>query len=147
MSSEDPQARAELARCPGLPNRPSLTVFYDGACPLCRREIGVYRNLQPLQGDASIGYADVSDTTLPLPVGTSQTQLLSRFHVQHDNGELISGAKAFIALWSALPGWRWLGLLGRLTGAALLMEGFYRFFLRARPMLQRLASRLERRNG
>jgi predicted DCC family thiol-disulfide oxidoreductase YuxK len=26
---------------------PALTVLYDGACPLCRREIGVYRDLQP----------------------------------------------------------------------------------------------------
>ena len=26
---------------------PSLTVLYDGACPLCRREIGVCRGLRP----------------------------------------------------------------------------------------------------
>ncbi|MDZ7589295.1 MAG: hypothetical protein U5L05_01105 [Rubrivivax sp.] len=31
-----------------------LTVLYDGACPLCRREIGVYRGLQPLQPEAPV---------------------------------------------------------------------------------------------
>jgi hypothetical protein len=26
---------------------PPLTVLYDGACPLCRRKISVYRGLRP----------------------------------------------------------------------------------------------------
>ena len=33
---------------------PPLTVLYDGACPLCRREIGVYRGLQPLRPDSPV---------------------------------------------------------------------------------------------
>ncbi len=127
------------------PNKtiPALTVLYDGACPLCRREIGVYQGLQPLQADAPICYADVSNTELPLPTGTTQAQLMARFHVQRPDGELLSGAQAFLALWAALPGWRWLALAGRLPGAAWLMERTYQLFLRWRPMLQRWAARLD----
>ncbi len=122
---------------------PALTVLYDGACPLCRREIGVYRGLQPLRS-APVCFADVSDAAVPLPPGTTREQLLARFHVQRQDGQLLSGARAFLALWSALPGWRWLALAGRLPGAAWLMERSYLFFLRFRPTLQRWASRLDR---
>ncbi len=120
-----------------------LTVLYDGACPLCRREIGVYRGLQPLQPDAPVCFADVSDTSLPLPPGTTREQLLARFHVRGRDGQLLSGAQAFLALWAALPGWRWLALAGRLPGAAWVMERGYRLFLRWRPMLQRWAFRFD----
>jgi len=120
---------------------PSLTVLYDGACPLCRREIGVYRGLQP---NAPLCFADVSDPAMPLPAGTTRAQLLARFHVQGSDGCLISGAPAFLALWATLPGWRWLARLGRLPGVPWAMERLYRLFLRGRPALQRWAARLDR---
>jgi predicted DCC family thiol-disulfide oxidoreductase YuxK len=119
---------------------PPLTVLYDGACPLCRREIGIYRGLRP---NKPVCFADVSDAALPLPPGTTREQLLARFHVRGRDGRLLSGAQAFLALWAALPGWRWLALAGRLPGAAWVMERLYRFFLRWRPTLQRWASRLD----
>ena len=130
------------------PEPPQLTVLYDGACPLCRREIGVYRGLRPLNSDSPVCFADVNDTALSLPFslppGTTREQLLARFHVRGRDGVLLSGAQAFLALWAVLPGWRWLALAGRLPGAAWVLERGYRLFLRWRPMLQRLAFRLER---
>ncbi len=120
---------------------PPLTVLYDGACPLCRREIGVYRGLQ---ARTPVCFADVNDTALPLPMGTTRAQLLARFHVRHPDGRLLSGAQAFLALWAVLPGWRWLALCGRLPGAPWAMEHAYRLFLHWRPGLQRWASRLDR---
>lgn len=129
---------AAPAQSPAQP--PGLTVLYDGACPLCRREIAVYRGLQPLRPESSVCFADVSDTQVPLPAGTTREQLLARFHVQGPGGELLSGAQAFLALWSALPGWRWLALIGRVPGATASMERAYRLFLRFRPTLQRWAA-------
>jgi hypothetical protein len=46
---------------------PPLTVLYDGACPLCRREIGICRGLQPLRSDSTVCFADISDDAFPLP--------------------------------------------------------------------------------
>jgi predicted DCC family thiol-disulfide oxidoreductase YuxK len=129
-----PSPRAETKQPP-----PALTVLYDGACPLCRREIGLYRRLQ---SDAPVCFADVSDAAVSLPARATRQQLLARFHVQRHDGELLSGAQAFLALWAVLPGWRWLALAGRLPGAVWLMERAYRLFLLGRPALQRWASRL-----
>ncbi len=128
--------KAETIQCAA-----ALTVLYDGACPLCRREIAVYRDLQPLQANSPVRFTDVSNAAVPLPAGTTREQLLARFHVQGRDGQLLSGAQAFLALWAALPGWRWLAMAGRLLGAGWLMERMYRLFLRWRPMLQRWAAR------
>ncbi|MCU0963962.1 MAG: DUF393 domain-containing protein [Burkholderiaceae bacterium] len=119
---------------------PALTVLYDGACPLCRREIGLYRGLP---SSTPVCFADVSDAAQPLPSGTTREQLLARFHVRAADGRLLSGAQAFLALWDTLPGWRWLARIGRLPGVAWLMERVYRLFLRLRPALQQWASRCE----
>lgn len=62
---------------------PPLTVLYDGSCPLCRREIGVYRGLKPTP---PVCFADVSDPASPLPGGATRAQLLARFHVRGSDG-------------------------------------------------------------
>lgn len=118
-----------------------LTVLYDGSCPLCRREIGVYRGLK---ANSPVCFADVSDAAQPLPIGTTREQLMARFHVRGADGRLLSGAKAFLALWATLPGWRWLALVGRVPGVAWAMERAYLLFLRVRPLLQRVVACLDR---
>jgi predicted DCC family thiol-disulfide oxidoreductase YuxK len=120
---------------------PPLTVLYDGACPLCRREIALYRGLQ---SSTPLCFADVSSPASPLPGGTTREQLMARFHVRTSDGRLLSGAAAFLALWATLPGWRWLAVAGRVPGVAWAMERVYRLFLHVRPLLQRWASRLDR---
>ena len=120
---------------------PPLTVLYDAACPLCRREIAVYRSLR---SDTPLCFADVSADDAALPPGTTRAQLLARFHVLTPDSQLLSGAAAFLALWAELPGWRWLARGGRLPGATWVMERIYRLFLRLRPLLQRWAVRWDR---
>jgi predicted DCC family thiol-disulfide oxidoreductase YuxK len=103
---------------------------------------GVYQGLEPTQ---PLEFRDISDPAAPLPAdlpaGLTRSGLLARFHVQHGDGRIESGAHAFIALWERLPYWRWLARLGRLPGVASLMELAYRGFLRVRPTLQRWAVR------
>ena len=113
----------------------ALTVMFDGACPLCRREIALYQSLAPLQ---TVSWLDVSKDTTGLSQ-TDRARYMARFHVQLQDGRIVSGAAAFVALWLVMPGWRWLGRVGRLPGVTLVLELAYRGFLHLRPYLQRWA--------
>lgn len=113
------------------------TVFFDGSCPLCRREIAIYRRLEPLGG---LRWEDVSRPDARLAPGLDARAAMARFHVALPGGEVRSGARAFVALWRQLPGWRWLARLASVPGVTPLLEVAYRAFLRIRPGLQRLVS-------
>ena len=108
-----------------------LTVWYDGGCPLCVREIALMRRLD--RGHA-IEWVDVADGASACPI--DRADLLARFHARED-GAMLSGAAAFAAMWRAIPALRPLGLLARLPSVLRVLEGAYLRFLRIRPRLQR----------
>lgn len=120
----------------------ALTVLYDGACPLCRREIEHVQGLAAQRPDSALCFVDVSAAHSPVPP-QERARLLARFHVQRADGSRLDGAAAFVAMWARLPGWRWLARVARLPGALPVLELAYRGFLRVRPRLQALARRAE----
>ena len=121
----------------------TLTVLYDGACPLCRREIAVYQGLQPVDTTQAVKFSDVSRADCVLPSGGLRSDYLARFHVQRADGQVLSGAAAFVALWATLPGWRYLAMAARVPGATPALELVYRAFLRVRPQMQGIAKAFE----
>jgi predicted DCC family thiol-disulfide oxidoreductase YuxK len=118
-------------------------VFYDGACPLCRREVAMY---QGKDNAGTFDWVDVSacEAAVVSP-GLTADDAKRRFHVRRADGELLSGAAAFAHLWSSTPGWRWLGRFARLPGMLWILERSYRGFLTVRPQMQRFARSLEKR--
>ena len=114
----------------------SVEVFYDGGCPMCRAEMGYYRNR-----GANALFTDLTQGQ-GAPEGVSCDAALKRFHVRDQDGRLRSGAAAFAALWRVTPGWRWLGLIGGTPPFVWIGEGLYRLFLPIRPHLQALVRRL-----
>lgn len=76
------------------PKRASA-VYFDGGCPVCSREIAFYRTRMK---DAGIDWRDVSsDDTLEADL--NREDAMARFHIRQADGSLISGARAFLALW------------------------------------------------
>jgi predicted DCC family thiol-disulfide oxidoreductase YuxK len=112
-----------------------LTVFFDGACPLCANEIAFYRRSR---GGEDIRWVDASrSTNAEIAPGLRREDALRRFHVLHADGKIASGGRAFADLWAALPGIAWIGRQFQRWPLAVLLEGAYRLFLPIRPWLQR----------
>jgi predicted DCC family thiol-disulfide oxidoreductase YuxK len=107
-------------------------VFFDGACPVCRAEIAVYR---AMPGADAIAWRDASAGQAPPEIDPAAA--LARFHVRRADGALVSGFRAFLAVWRANP---------RLSPVARVLdrppftwagEGAYRLFLALRPLWRR----------
>lgn len=136
MSRED---RALPGQC-----TQKTTVFFDGACPLCRAEIEVYRAHDT---DGALALVDVSAADAALPVDLDRGAAMARFHVRSAEGKTLSGAAAFAEVWKQLPDWRWAGRLASLPPFVTLMELFYRLFLIFRPRLVRRFVRYQKDNA
>lgn len=110
-----------------------VKVWYDGACPLCLREIALMRRLDRRGAITFVDVAAGADPSCPV----DRAQLLARFHAEED-GVIHDGAAAFAAMWRAIPLLRPLGLAARSPAVLRLLEVAYIRFLRLRPRLQRL---------
>lgn len=124
------------------------TLYFDGACPVCAREVAMYRSQAGADGLHWVDVARCEATDLG--PGLTREAALARLHLRRPDGSLVSGAAAFTGLWRALPRWSWLGrLLGSRPGLWLLEAG-YRAFLTVRPLWRRtpgLAGRGSRSNA
>lgn len=112
--------------------QPPATVYFDGACPVCSREIAQYRKAA---GAERLAFIDVSACS-PDALGPDLTRdaALARMHVRRADGTLASGAAAFAEIWRQLPRFAW---AGRIASSALMLpvlEFGYRVFLRVRRL-------------
>jgi uncharacterized protein (TIGR01777 family) len=88
-------------------NGGEVCVYMNDACPVCEAEMAHYEG-QAVREDLPITFERVGCAKEGLPeFGLSAADLRRRLYVMNSAGELRSGIDAFIALWSALPRYRW----------------------------------------
>lgn len=109
-----------------------VIVWYDGACPLCIREIAFMRRLDWRR---AIDFLDIAPADAICPL--DRHLMLARFHASED-GSILSGAAAFAAMWRAIPLLKPLGFLARNAVILDILERLYLRFLKVRPRLQKL---------
>jgi predicted DCC family thiol-disulfide oxidoreductase YuxK len=108
-----------------------LTVYYDGKCGLCRREIEYYKRVAP--ADRFVWLDIANDPAGLADLDISQADALRRLHARDASGTIYVGVAAFVAIWQGLDYWRYLALIMKLPFlqplAALAYDRFadYRF--------------------
>ncbi len=114
-----------------------LTVYFDGACPVCSKEIAYYRDQAGAQSCEWIDASSCDESTLG--PGLTRQAALARFHVRRPDGSLTSGMAGFAALWQVLPKTAGLGRVAAIPPMPFLLDQAYRIFLLVRPLWRRKA--------
>lgn len=106
-----------------------IEVFFDGDCPLCRREIAM---LQRWDRQHRIRFTDISAEDFDAAdYGISHDELMSEIHARTSDGQWITGVEVFRRLYGAV-GFRWLIPFTRLPGISCGLEVGYRVFAKNR---------------
>ena len=113
----------------------SLTLYFDGGCPVCTREIGFYQRRRGADCIRWVNLAQCEDSELG--VDLKREAAYARLHARWPSGQLVSGAAAFAALWQALPAFRLAGRFAALPGVINVLEWGYRGFLKLRRLWRR----------
>ncbi len=90
---------------------PKQSVYYNGACPVCRTEMNHYAR-RCAAAAAPVTFVDSSIRGNDLAeYGLRWEHLERRVYVKTANGQVQSGVAALTSLWFQTPGYRWLATL------------------------------------
>lgn len=109
-----------------------LEVFYDGECPLCRREISFLKkkDRKQLILFRDIQQMDFAQTDFP----KTFEQLMAEIHGRLPDGTWITGVEVFRQIYNAI-GWRRIVAITRWPGVGWTMDRAYQFFAKRRLAL------------
>lgn len=117
------------------PKKQNISVYYDGLCQLCSREIQHYRKSR---GSENIRFVDITSPEFQAQKeGVDPVQVHKVMHVRRSDGSLATEVDAFIAIWSVLPSYQWAARLAQQPGVRHLLNAGYQVFARVRPWLPR----------
>jgi len=103
-----------------------ITVFFDGKCGLCSKEINYYRKIAP---DGIFIWQDITKSADDLKAnGISLSQGLKLLHTKDIDGKFYVGVDAFIVIWKQLKGWRLLAIFVSLPIIKQIINFAYRIF-------------------
>ena len=93
-----------------------ITVFYDGKCGLCRREIEHYKHIAP---EGIFIWQDItSDASTLESLGIVYADGLKLLHAQDAQGKIHIGVDSFLLIWQQIPRW---GILAKIVAAPLIL--------------------------
>tara|TARA_B100000900_G_scaffold231147_1_gene196277 strand:+ start:702 stop:1049 length:348 start_codon:yes stop_codon:yes gene_type:complete len=87
-----------------------MKVYFNNSCKICKAEIDLYKK----EKINEINWVDITNNTqAKIETKKNFKELLRRLHVEKD-GEIFSGAKAFLLVWKNIPKYKFLYFIFRL---------------------------------
>ena len=103
-----------------------ITVFFDGKCGLCSKEINYYRKIAP---DGIFIWHDITKSADDLKAnGISLSEGLKLLHTKDIDGKFYVGVDAFILIWKQLKRWRLLAIFVSLPIIKQIINFAYKIF-------------------
>lgn len=103
-----------------------ITVFYDGKCGLCAKEINHYRKIAP---NDIFNWQDITQSMTELSKeGVSLSDGLKLLHARNSDGKLHIGVDAFILIWKQLKRWKLLAHIASLPVINPILKFGYKHF-------------------
>ncbi|MGI9276826.1 MAG: thiol-disulfide oxidoreductase DCC family protein [Endozoicomonas sp.] len=107
-----------------------ITVFYDGVCPLCLREVARWREA-PFT--CEVEWLDITGQDEQLrEKGIDPASALLELHTMTDDGQIRTSIDSYGLLLSQLKRWRWLGQLMLLPVIRPMLKWAYDWMTRVR---------------
>ena len=107
-----------------------ITVYYDGKCGLCSKEIKYYKKISQ---DNVFNWLDIASYPHHLNnINVSQHHALLYLHALDKNNNLHIGVDAFILIWKNLKNWRILSIFISLPVIKQISDIIYKIFAKYR---------------
>jgi len=121
-----------------------LTIFFDGGCPLCKREVDFLRSKNQ---KGYLNFIDINcyDFSLDLKYGITYKQAMDRIHALKSDGSVIKDIKVFQEAYSLIGlGWIYaptkLPVLDKVFEFIYRLWAKYRLKITFRPSIEKLCS-------
>jgi len=103
-----------------------ITIFYDGKCGLCAKEINYYKKTAP---PGIFDWQDITVSPHDLEKeGISLADGLRELHARDDQGKIHVGVDTFILIWQQLAGWKILAWIVALPFIKQIVRFAYKVF-------------------
>lgn len=112
-----------------------ISVFYDGLCQLCSREIDHYRKMR---GAEQIQFVDITASDFNAEaLGLDPLEVHRNLHAKDAGGKLYVGVDSFILIWSHLEALKRVACVAKWFPVKKSLDFGYAAFTRVRPLLPR----------
>jgi predicted DCC family thiol-disulfide oxidoreductase YuxK len=113
----------------------NITVYYDGLCKVCSKEINHYKRQE---GADQIVFIDICSQSFDAKAeGLDPKKIHKVMHVRRADGSMATRVDAFVEIWKYLPKYRLLVRLAKNPLLKISLETGYTLFAAIRPILPR----------